>query len=47
MPSVHTNTEATMVKFCVGATLATVLFIATFAVVTMLVNTHQMVSAGY
>jgi hypothetical protein len=36
-----------MVKFCVGATIATALFIATFAVVTMLVSTHQMVSAGY
>jgi hypothetical protein len=36
-----------MVKFCLGATIATALFIAAFALITMLVNTHQMVSAGY
>jgi hypothetical protein len=36
-----------MVRLCVGATIATTLFIATFATVTMLVSTHQMVSAGH
>jgi hypothetical protein len=39
--------ESEMVKFCIGATIATGVFIATFAVITALVSTYSMASAGY
>ena len=39
--------ECDMFKFCIGATIATMVFIATFAMVTTLVSAHSMVSAGY
>jgi hypothetical protein len=39
--------ESDMVKFCIGATIATGVFIATFAVITAIVSTYSMASAGY